>query len=104
MPLPLNDDLNVIFNVDEFAVLATYRRINALGDSEVRGIFDNETVPVEAGGYAVVHQEQPRLMCRTVDMANIDYGDEFIISSVRYKVVAWIHNGVGETTIHLEKQ
>lgn len=104
MPLPLNDDLNVIFNVDEFAQVVEYRRRDGLGDTEIRAIFDNETVPVDAGGYAVVHQEQPRLTCRSVDLPNIDYGDEFIVSSVRYKVVAWIHNGVGETAVHLEKQ
>jgi len=104
MPLPLNDDLNVIFNVDEFAVLATYRRKNALGDSEIKGIFDNETVPVDNGGYAVVHQEQPRFICRTVDVPNIAYDDYLIVSGTEYRIVAWVHNGVGETALQLEKR
>ena len=103
MPLPLNDDLDVILNLDEFAVQATYRRKDALGDSTIKGIFDNETVPVDAGGFTAVHQEQPRFTCRTVDVPNVSYDDYLILSSVEYRVVAWVHNGVGETVLQLEK-
>jgi len=97
MPLPLNDDLATIMNLDEFAVAVTYN------GGTINGIFDNETIPVDAGGYAPIHQEQPRLICRTVDLPSIAEGQTMTISAQVYVIRAWIHNGVGETTIQLEK-
>lgn len=97
MPLPLNDDLATIFNVDEFAITVTY------DGGAITGIFDNETIPVDAGGYTQVHQEQPRLLCRTSDVPSIAEGQTMIISAQTYVIRAWIHNGVGETSIQLEK-
>lgn len=104
MPLPLNDDLTDILNIEEFAVTVTYRRKNALGDSTITGIFDKETVPVDAGGFVPVHEEQPRLTCRTVDIPNISATDEMIINSVTYTVRAWVHDGTGVTTVQLERK
>jgi len=51
-----------------------------------------------------VHQEQPRFMCKTGDVPYIAEDDFLIISSINYRVVAWVHDGTGVTTIHLEKQ
>ena len=104
MPLPLTDDLATILNIDEFAVTVTYRRKNALGDSTIYGIFDNETVPVDTGGFVPVHEEQPRLTCRTSDIPNISETDEMIISSVTYTVRAWVHDGTGVTVVQLERK
>jgi hypothetical protein len=104
MALSLTDDLGYLFNVDEFAQSVSYQRKLGLGDSTIIGIFDNETVPVDAGGIALVHQEQPRFMCKTSDVPYIAEDDYLIISSVEYRVVAWVHDGTGVTTIHLEKQ
>lgn len=103
MPLPLNDDLADIFNIEEFAVTVTYRRKNALGDSTITGIFDNETVPVETGGFVPVHEEQPRLTCRTSDIPNVSETDQMIINSVTYTVRAWVHDGTGVTVVQLER-
>ena len=97
MPLPLNDDLATILNLDEFAVAVTY------DGGTINGIFDNETIPVDAGGYAQIHQEQPRLTCRTIDVPNIGEGEIMVISGQTYVIRAWVHNGVGETAIQLEK-
>jgi hypothetical protein len=98
MALPLADDLLTLFNVDEFAVSVTY------GGATIRGIFDNETVPVEGGGFVSVHQEQPRLTCRTLDVSAIAEDQTMVISSVTYKIRAWIHDGTGVTSVQLEKQ
>lgn len=103
MPLPLTDDLATILNIDEFAVTVTYRRKNALGDSTITGIFDNETVPVETGGFVPVHEEQPRLTCRTSDIPNVSETDQMIINSVTYTVRAWVHDGTGVTVVQLER-
>lgn len=96
MPLPLADDLATILNVDEFATAVTY------GGGTIYGIFDNETVPVDAGGYVQVHQEQPRLACRTSDVASIAEDQQMVISGVTYDIKAWVHDGTGVTTIQLE--
>jgi len=104
MALSLTDDLGYLFNVDEFAESVTYRRRLALGISTIIGIFDNETVPVDAGGIALVHQEQPRFTCKTTDVPYIAEDDYLVIASVEYRIVAWVHDGTGVTTIHLEKQ
>jgi hypothetical protein len=98
MALPFATDLRTLFNVDEFAVNVTY------SGGTIRGIFDNETVPVDAGGFVSVHQEQPRLTCRTSDVPSIAEDQTMFISGVTYKVRAWIHDGTGVTVVQLEKQ
>ncbi len=97
MPLPLTSDLATILNVNEFATAVTY------DGGTINGIFDNETVPVDAGGFAQVHQEQPRLTVRTSDVPSIGEGEVMVISGVTYAVRAWIHDGTGVTEIQLEK-
>jgi hypothetical protein len=104
MPLPLAADLLTLMNVDEFAVQATYRRRGALGESTINGIFDNETVPVDAGGFVSVHQEQPRFTCRTTDIPSISEDDQLVISSVTYTVRAWVHDGTGVSVLQLERR
>ena len=103
MAIPFAADLNLMLDTDEFATAVTYRRKLGLGDASINGVFDNETVPVDAGGYATVHQEQPRFTCRTSDVPNIAYDDAIVISGTVYYVRAWIHDGTGVTVIQLEK-
>ena len=104
MPLPLASDLAAILNVDEFAVAAQYQRVNALGDSVINVIFDNETVPIDAGGFVQVHEEQPRATCRTSDVPFITEGDGLVISGTTFIIKAWVHDGTGVTSLQLEKQ
>lgn len=98
MALPLAEDLLTLFNTDEFAVLVSYQ------GKKIKGVFDNETIPVDAGGFVSVHQEQPRLTCRTIDVSSIAEGHTVLISTVTYNVRAWIHDGTGVTVVQLEKQ
>lgn len=104
MAIPFAADLLMLFNVDEFAVSATYRRRMILSEATIVGVFDNETVPVDAGGFVSVHQEQPRFTCRTADVPDISEDDQLIISGVTYTVRAWIHDGTGVTVIQLERR
>lgn len=97
MPLPLLSDLSDILNTDEFASAVTY------SGATINGVFDNETVPVDAGGFVQVHQEQPRLTCRTADVSSIAEDQAMVIDSVNYVVKAWVHDGTGVTTVQLEK-
>jgi hypothetical protein len=97
MPLPFAADLSTIMNVDEFAVSVSY------DGGTINAIFDNETMPVEAGGFVQVHQEQPRLTCRTIDVPSIAEGQAMVIAGTNYVIRAWIHDGTGVTTLRLEK-
>lgn len=98
MAISFATDLANMLVTDEFASDVTY------DGGTIKGIFDNETVPVDAGGIVPVHEEQPRLTCRTADIPSIAYGDAMVINSVNYKVRAWIHDGTGVTVVQLEKQ
>lgn len=102
MAIPFADDLAAILNVNEFAVAVTYTPSGGSATT-INVIFDNETVPVDTGGFVPVHEEQPRVTCRTQDVLNIGEGDAFTISGVSYTVRVWTHDGVGVTTVHLEK-
>ncbi len=97
MALPLTSDLTSIMDVDEFAVAVTY------DGGTINGIFDNETIPVDNGGFVTVHQEQPQLTCKTSDLPSIGEGEVMVISGVTYVVRAWIHDGTGVTVVQLEK-
>lgn len=101
MALPLASDLADILNIDEFAVAATYTPSGGSA-STVNGVFDNETVPVEAGGFVPVHEEQPRFTCRTADVSGVSDGDEIVISGTTYTIRAWVHDGTGVSVLQLE--
>lgn len=103
MPISLNDDILTLFDLDDFAVAATLTKADASRQATLNGIFDNETVPVDAGGFAQVHQEQPRFTCRTIDIPSVAEDDEIVISGLAYKIKAWVHDGTGVTTLQLEK-
>lgn len=103
MALPLISDLAYIFNADEFGVTVTRITANFGTKTTFVGIFDNETVPVETGGFVAVHQEQPRVSCKTADIGSIQEGDIFQISGVEYLVKSWVHDGTGVTDVSLEK-
>lgn len=97
MPLPFLSDLADILNLEEFAVSVIY------DGGTINGVFDNETVPVDAGGFVQVHQEQPRLTCRTADVPSIAEDQAMVIGLVDYLVKAWVHDGTGVTIVQLEK-
>jgi hypothetical protein len=98
MAIAFAADLLQIIDVDDFATAVTYN------GGTINGIFDNETVPVDAGGFVAVHEEQPRLTCRTADVPSITYDQTMVIGAVTYKIKAWVHDGTGVTVIQLERQ
>jgi hypothetical protein len=103
MALPLTSDLAAILSVDEFATRVLYKRMGAMGDTYINVIFDNETIPVDNGGFVQVHQEQPQATCRTSDIPYISETDRMVINSIEYVVRAWVHDGTGATVVQLEK-
>jgi len=104
MALPIASDIAAILNLDEFALASTYSRLSGGDAFSINGIFDNETVPVDAGGFVSVHEDQPRFTCRTSDLGAVAEGDSITISGNLYKVRAWVHDGTGVTVLQLERQ
>ena len=104
MAIEFEEDILSILNVDDFAVSATLTAFDASSQSVIVGIFDNETIPVDSGGFVPVHEEQPRFTCRTSDLSTLAENDTLLISGVTYKIKAWVHDGTGVTTLQLEKQ
>ena len=98
MAIAFQNDLSYMLDVDDFATAVTY------DGGTINGIFDNETVPVDAGGFVPVHEEQPRLTCRTSDIPSIAQDQVMVIGGVSYDVKAWIHDGTGVTVVQLERQ
>lgn len=96
MAIAFADDLSLILATEDFAVSAIY------GGSTITGIFDNETVPMDAGGIAQVHQAQPRFTGRTVDFGTLNAGNTIEVDGTVYTIVAWIHDGTGVTVLQLE--
>jgi len=97
MAIPFDDDLTLMLSPDEHGINVTYN------GGTIRGIFDNETIPIDGGGLITVHQEQPRLTARTVDLGSIAEGQAMVIDSVNYTIQAFIHDGTGVTVVQLEK-
>lgn len=97
MAIPFDDDLTLMLSPDEHGINVTY------SGGAIRGIFDNETIPIDGGGLVTVHQEQPRLTARTVDLGSIAEGQAMIIDGVNYTIQAFIHDGTGVTVVQLEK-
>ena len=104
MVVATSDDISYMLSVNDFGLEVGYQEAAAGNFTVLRSIFDNETVPMDAGGTAQVHQEQPRFTCRTTDISSIASGQTLVVNSTTYKVVAWIDDGTGVTTIQLEKQ
>lgn len=98
MAIAFADDLAQLLDLDDFATAVTY------SGGTINGIFDNDTIPVDAGGFVPVHEEQPRLTCRTTDVPSITYDQTMVILGVTYKIKAWVHDGTGVTVIQLERQ
>ncbi len=97
MAIPFDDDLTLMLSPDEHGINVTYN------GGTIGGIFDNETIPIDGGGLITVHQEQPRLTARTVDLGSIAEGQAMVIDSVNYTIQAFIHDGTGVTVVQLEK-
>lgn len=76
--------------------------------STLTAIFDAQHVFEDVGGSVTFSVQQPRLTCRSSDVAAVVEGDSMTTivdgSSVNYKVVAIMPDGTGITELALEKQ
>lgn len=98
-------ELAIFFDADDFGVAASY---TPQGGSAVtiNGIFDNETLEVEAGGEVAVTMRQPQFVCRTSDVSSVAEGDTINISSQNYTIRVVendVLGGTGVTVLMLEE-
>lgn len=101
MPVETADDR--AFLLADFGVSVTYT-VQGGSATTITAIFDNQFVEVDAGGDVGFAIQQPRLTCRTADVANCTEGDSFVISGTTYLSRIVQDDGTGMTLIVLEKQ
>lgn len=67
-------------------------------------IFDNEHIPVDAGGNVPFSLQQPKALCRTADLTGTVEGGQMIINSTTYVIRVIMPDGTGMTEVMLEAQ
>lgn len=97
MSLETYDDLGAFFILDDFATTATFK-----GGSVV-GIFDNPQVSLGMTIDFDITIPQPKFICRTADLPNVQEGDTLTVNSTDYYIRIQINDGEGVSTLSLEK-
>lgn len=87
----------------DFGEAVTYTPTGGVATT-ITAIFDNAYEQVDAGGTVSFAVQQPRLMCKTSDVATAVEGDTFVVNSVTYLATVIMDDGIGMTEIMLEKQ
>lgn len=100
MPVETADDR--LYMMQDFGVTVSYTYLGG-GSTSFTGIFDNDYQAVDAGGGVSFAMQQPRVTCRTADVANADEGDTAVIEGVTYTVRVVMSDGTGITELTLEK-
>jgi hypothetical protein len=97
--MSFTEDLSVFFNNADFAdtvtVIATGRTF--------QGIFDAAYFDPEVGA-AVVDSTDPRITCKTSDLANVERGRQISIKGATYSVVSVQPDGTGTSIVMLSNQ
>lgn len=101
MGIETADDLLDFFELDDFAIEATYTPFGG-SPTTILGIFDSPRASRQATEMLEIESPQPRFMCRTVDVPNVAEDDELTISGADYIVRANVDDGLGITTLILE--
>ena len=102
MGVESNDDLSIFFELDDFGTEAVYTQTNKR-PIKVNGIFDNPHASITATDMMDVTMPKPSFVCRTVDIPTAAEGDTIKINSVTYTVRVVVTDGLGVTTLVMEK-
>jgi hypothetical protein len=125
MAVETNDDLLDFLELDDFATTATYTPAGGGGGgggpgpgpggggggpgpgpgaaSSVIGIFDNPQATRNASDLLGITIPEPRFVCRTSDVPNAADGDALTVNATNYTIRVVLTDGVGMTTLVLEK-
>lgn len=102
MGVESDDDLSIFFELDDFGTAGVYTKTNKRPVT-INGIFDNPHASVTATDMMDVTIPKPTFVCRTVDMPNAAEGDTMKIRNVLYTIRVVATDGLGVTTLILEK-
>lgn len=102
MGVESNDDLSIFFELDDFGTEAVYTQTNKR-PIKVNGIFDNPHVSITATDMMDVTMPKPSFVCRTVDIPTAAEGDTIKINNVTYTVRVVATDGLGVTTLVMER-
>ena len=102
MAVETNDDLLDFLELDDFATTATYTP-SVGAASSVIGIFDNPQATRNASDLLGITIPAPRFVCRTSDVPNAADGDALTVNATNYTIRVVLTDGVGMTTLVLEK-
>jgi hypothetical protein len=94
--IPPFDDLDVFLADFSEAVL----KGEAGQETTIRAIFDNESYFIE-DGYAAVATVQPKLTCKTSDVADFVEGMRFVVGGVVYRGKKHTQDGHGFSEVEL---
>lgn len=96
MAVETDDDRS--YMLADFGVTVTF------GASTFQAIFENDHIPVEAGGGVEFSIQQAMILCRTSDVTGIGQGSLVSISGNSYAVSDVQPDGQGMTMLVLEDQ
>lgn len=102
MGVESNDDLSIFFELDDFGTEAVYTQANKR-PIKVNGIFDNPHASITATDMMDVTMPKPSFVCRTVDIPTAAEGDTIKINNVTYTVRVVATDGLGVTTLVMER-
>ena len=102
MGVESNDDLAIFFELDDFGTAAVYTQTNKRPIT-INGIFDNPHASVTATDMMDVTIPKPSYICRTVDIPTAAEGDTIKINSITYTVRVVATDGLGVTTLLMER-
>lgn len=95
-------DLDDFFSLDDFGTAATYTQAGGIPVT-VNGIFDNPQASRNATEMLDVTMPSPQFVCRSADVDGISEGDNLRIGTVNYTVRVILSDGLGVTTMMMEK-
>ena len=101
MAVETASDRLIFLDVDDFGTTASYT-VQGGSAADVKGIFDNEHIEVDATGSVGVSIQEPRFLCRTSDVSSATEGDAITINSINYKIRVVQDDGTGITNLVLE--
>jgi hypothetical protein len=102
MGVESSDDLSIFFELDDFGTEAVYTQTNKRPIT-ISGIFDNPHASVTATEMMDVTIPKPTYVCRTVDIPTAAEGDTIKINSITYTVRIVVTDGLGVTTLMMER-
>lgn len=102
MSLESYDDLGDFFVLDDFAIEVKFLKTGK-SVKIIRGIFDNPQIARGMNDEFDITIPQPKFMCRTADLPNVEDGDKLKVGAVEYYIRVQINDGEGVSTLSLEK-